>query len=262
VNNQDQRDNNDQHKQPERKRVKWEPAAAMIALFALGLWLVFSGRTLTPQQIRPGAYTLPLQIANEKGVLEVREPAEDAPTNATTEFRLLFRNGQTVGPIDPQQFAQRFGQTTLERARASGANPLFKLLNITSWPALAWVALGFAGQAAFFARMALQWIASEKERRSVVPPAFWYLSLAGGAALFAYFAWRQDIVGVTGQTSGIVIYARNLRLIHKEKRRAARPPRTPRDDNQTTHHADTHAQEPAPAGAPAAQPTHHPPNNH
>jgi lipid-A-disaccharide synthase-like uncharacterized protein len=65
----------------------------------------------------------------------------------------------------------------------------------------------------------IQWIVSERQKQSVVPEAFWWLSLAGGIALFAYFAWRQDIVGVLGQTSGVVIYARNIRLIHKRRRR-------------------------------------------
>ena len=69
--------------------------------------------------------------------------------------------------------------------------------------------------------MAVQWVASEREKRSVVPRAFWVLSLLGGILLFTYFAWRKDIVGVLGQSTGIVIYARNLRLISKERLRSA-----------------------------------------
>jgi lipid-A-disaccharide synthase-like uncharacterized protein len=55
----------------------------------------------------------------------------------------------------------------------------------------------------------------------VITPSFWWFSLLGGVCLFAYFVWRQDAVGVIGQSSGIVIYARNLRLIAKQKRREA-----------------------------------------
>lgn len=212
---------------PKRKRTKWEPPAAMIAVFALGLWLVYAGRTLTPQTIEPGAYTLPLQIANDRGVLEVLPPNTGANDTAAHRFRLLFRSGETVGPLDYNQFAERFGDTTADNAITSGSNPLFKLFNITSWASLVWIAIGFGGQTLFFLRMAVQWIASEKERRSVIPPAFWYFSLFGGIALFTYFAWRQDIVGVAGQTSGIVIYARNIRLIYKEKRRANRATNAP-----------------------------------
>ena len=82
-----------------------------------------------------------------------------------------------------------------------------------------WLVLGFFGQALFFSRFVVQWIASERRKDSVVPEAFWWLSLAGAIALFTYFVWRREIVGVLGQAPGIVVYARNLRLIHK--RRAA-----------------------------------------
>ncbi|HMQ22200.1 MAG TPA: lipid-A-disaccharide synthase N-terminal domain-containing protein [Planctomycetota bacterium] len=90
---------------------------------------------------------------------------------------------------------------------------------MTSWSGLIWVLIGFLGQALFFARMAVQWVVSEREKRSVVPRVFWVFSLAGALMLFVYFAWRRDIVGILGQTTGIVIYARNLRLIAKEARR-------------------------------------------
>lgn len=220
-----------------KKRFKWEPAAAMVALFLLGIWLVFAGRTLTPQNIRDGAYTLPLQLGNERGLVEVFVPKPPLGNAEPIEFRILYRSGDTLGPITYPDFAQRFGEPATDALLSSGANPLFKLFNITSWTSLAWIAVGFGGQTLFFLRMAVQWIASERERRSVIPPAFWIFSLAGGVALFAYFAWRQDIVGVTGQTSGIVIYARNLRLIYKENRRARR-----------TLADNAHAADPTPAG--------------
>ena len=47
----------------------------------------------------------------------------------------------------------------------------------------AWIIIGFAGQALFSARFVLQWVASERARRSIVPKAFWYFSLAGSAVL-------------------------------------------------------------------------------
>ena len=61
-------------------------------------------------------------------------------------------------------------------------------------------------------------------KKSVVPAAFWWLSLAGGLALFSYFVWRRDVIGVLGQSTGVVIYARNLRLTAKANRRARRAP--------------------------------------
>ena len=53
-------------------------------------------------------------------------------------------------------------------------------------PALALKAAGWIGQACFFSRFFLQWVASERARRSIVPPAFWWLTLAGAVLMSAY----------------------------------------------------------------------------
>jgi lipid-A-disaccharide synthase-like uncharacterized protein len=76
-----------------------------------------------------------------------------------------------------------------------------------------WLAVGFAGQAVFTARFLVQWCVSEKKRASVVPNAFWWLSLLGGAALLAYAISRRDPVIIGGQTMGLFVYTRNLMLI-------------------------------------------------
>jgi lipid-A-disaccharide synthase-like uncharacterized protein len=78
---------------------------------------------------------------------------------------------------------------------------------------LAWVAFGLAGQLLFTARFLVQWIASERARRSVVPVAFWYFSMGGGIMLLTYAIYRADPVFILGQLMGVVIYARNLWLI-------------------------------------------------
>jgi len=80
-----------------------------------------------------------------------------------------------------------------------------------------WIAIGFAGQALFSARFLIQWIASERARKSVVPKLFWYFSIAGGATLFAYAVWRQDPVFMVGQGFGLLVYIRNLLLIRRER---------------------------------------------
>lgn len=77
------------------------------------------------------------------------------------------------------------------------------------------MALGFTGQALFSSRFLVQWIASERQGRSVVPPVFWYLSLAGGALLFCYAVARRDPVFIVGQSAGLVVYARNLILLER-----------------------------------------------
>lgn len=81
--------------------------------------------------------------------------------------------------------------------------------------------IGFAGQALFSARFLIQWVTSEKNRKSVIPLAFWYFSLAGGATLFVYAFWQRDPVIMLGQGGGLFIYARNLWLIHRERREQA-----------------------------------------
>jgi len=85
-------------------------------------------------------------------------------------------------------------------------------LNVETTVELWWVAFGFAAQLMFMARFVLQWIASEKARDSVVPVAFWYLSLAGGAMLLAYAIHRRDPVFIFGQALGILIYAPATKL--------------------------------------------------
>ena len=80
----------------------------------------------------------------------------------------------------------------------------------------AWILLGFVAQAFFTMRFLVQWIASERAKRSVVPIAFWFFSLGGGALLLLYAIKRQD--PVFGQGLGLVIYIRNRWLIANEKR--------------------------------------------
>lgn len=94
---------------------------------------------------------------------------------------------------------------------------LYRLLNITSPVGIAWVLLGLLGQVAFAGRMVFQWLVSEKQGRSVVPVGFWWMSLIGATMMLVYFVWRRDIVGVLGQTTGWMIYLRNLWLIHRER---------------------------------------------
>lgn len=83
---------------------------------------------------------------------------------------------------------------------------------------LAWIGIGFIGQALFSMRFLVQWISSERQRRSVMPLAFWYFSLAGGAVLLSYAIWRQDPVFILGQGMGLVIYLRNLQFRLRERR--------------------------------------------
>ena len=82
---------------------------------------------------------------------------------------------------------------------------------------IVWIGIGFLGQFLFMMRFLWQWIQSERQRRSIIPMAFWYFSLAGGMTLFAYAVHRLDPVFITGQSLGLLVYTRNLLLILREK---------------------------------------------
>ena len=95
---------------------------------------------------------------------------------------------------------------------------IYDWIGVTSGAELAWVAVGLFGQLMFTMRFVVQWIASERAHRSIVPELFWYFSMAGGVILFAYAVHRRDPVFILGQSMGLFIYARNIWLIHAEKR--------------------------------------------
>ena len=81
-----------------------------------------------------------------------------------------------------------------------------------------WIVVGFAAQAMFMMRFVVQWIASERAGRSIVPVAFWFFSVGGGALLLVYAIVRKDPVFIAGQALGLLIYFRNLWFIFREKR--------------------------------------------
>ncbi|MDT8854479.1 lipid-A-disaccharide synthase N-terminal domain-containing protein [Paracoccaceae bacterium Fryx2] len=97
---------------------------------------------------------------------------------------------------------------------------LMSIFHVDSPAELAWISFGLFGQLMFSGRFIVQWIASERVRKSVIPVAFWYFSMAGGVVLLSYAIYRADPVFILGQSLGVVIYARNLWLIRNEAREA------------------------------------------
>jgi lipid-A-disaccharide synthase-like uncharacterized protein len=85
-----------------------------------------------------------------------------------------------------------------------------------------WLIIGFIGQAMFFMRFLVQWIASERKGESVVPTLFWYFSLAGGIILLCYAIHIRDPIFILGQSMGAFIYTRNLLLIFRKENNASR----------------------------------------
>jgi lipid-A-disaccharide synthase-like uncharacterized protein len=87
----------------------------------------------------------------------------------------------------------------------------------------AWLVLGFAAQGLFFMRFIIQWIATEKAKRTVIPVAFWYFSIGGAIFLLIYSIHRNDPVFILGYGLAMIIYLRNLYI-------ARRKPVTPPSD--------------------------------
>ncbi|NBB94720.1 MAG: lipid A biosynthesis protein [Planctomycetes bacterium] len=83
----------------------------------------------------------------------------------------------------------------------------------------AWEAIGFLGQAVFFGRFIIQWVASERKKRTVVPVAFWYMSLLGGFITLLYAIHVGRLVFILAFSLSSIIYVRNLVIYYKRRTR-------------------------------------------
>jgi lipid-A-disaccharide synthase-like uncharacterized protein len=79
--------------------------------------------------------------------------------------------------------------------------------------------IGFAGQFLFSMRFIIQWLYSEKQKKSVIPISFWYFSLFGGLLLLTYAIMKRDIVFIVGQSFGSFVYLRNLYFIRRNRQK-------------------------------------------
>jgi len=148
-----------------------------------------------------------------------RNPRLQRLEDGTYRYVVQMEDG-TEESLTPEQFSHRI------YIEQSGRSFWFRLMNITTPLGIAWVGVGLLGQILFTGRMLVQWLVSERKRRSVIPVAFWWMSLLGASMLLAYFLWRKDVVGVLGQATGWFIYMRNLWLIYRRsiRRRIAADP--------------------------------------
>jgi len=99
------------------------------------------------------------------------------------------------------------------------ANIMDNLLSKYTITEIIWVCIGFTGQAIFGMRFVIQWIASERRKRSYIPTVFWYLSITGSVVLLAYAIYRLDPVFIAGYSLNMIIYFRNIYLIAFRKDR-------------------------------------------
>jgi lipid-A-disaccharide synthase-like uncharacterized protein len=102
----------------------------------------------------------------------------------------------------------------VDLSRAVGAYLQDVFIDRLDW----WVLVGFAAQGLFTARFLVQWIASERAGRSVIPLAFWLFSIGGGLLLLVYALYRKDPVFIAGQAFGVFVYLRNLYFVQRERK--------------------------------------------
>jgi lipid-A-disaccharide synthase-like uncharacterized protein len=88
-------------------------------------------------------------------------------------------------------------------------------------PDVIWNVVGFLGTGLFGLRFVVQWLKSEQEGHSVIPIAFWYFSLLGGTVSFVYVVHLRSWPLMLGQGVPLLIYARNLSLVYRDRARRA-----------------------------------------
>ncbi len=158
-------------------------------------------------QMRPDQWSPGVAIHDTPAMVESTRLIATDDENPSPTYHVTYLDGETQR-MTPEQYALLLLQRNDTRSFT------FRLLNISTPFGIAWVVLGLLGQVLFTGRMIVQWLASEKLQQSVVPPAFWWMSLIGASMLITYFIWRKDIVGFLGQGAGWLIYGRNLWMIY------------------------------------------------
>ncbi len=193
----------------ELPRIRIAASVLLVVLMLASVWttLTFYKRLSTSDAEANRTF----RLSDRLSTLQVVE----TPTGLRFHFK---KNGRNILQT-PDEFAREVARNETRRAKGGW---FFRFFDITSTTGIFWVTLGLAGQLAFTGRMIVQWIASEKQRQSVVPTVFWWMSLAGSSLLIVYFLWRVDVVGVLGQATGWFIYIRNLWLIYQRGRPVGR----------------------------------------
>jgi lipid-A-disaccharide synthase-like uncharacterized protein len=83
-------------------------------------------------------------------------------------------------------------------------------------PQSLWIGVGMVGQLLFGVRFLVQWLYSEARGQSLIPPAFWYLSVAGGAIVLSYAIHQREMVFIIGESVTLAIFLRNLIMLRKQ----------------------------------------------
>ncbi|MCP5541988.1 MAG: lipid-A-disaccharide synthase N-terminal domain-containing protein [Akkermansiaceae bacterium] len=183
-----------------KSRRRLVAAIALVVLLPTAVWiaLYLAGAAPAPgQPLKP-----PFNLSDRLSTLIVEETEAGG-------VGVVFERGEGGEPV--RLGAEEFLREVKSR---QPKQRFFRLIDVTSWTGVLWFFFGLAAQATFTARMLVQWWAAEKAKSAVVPPMFWWLSLAGASMLMIYFIWRKEVVGFLGQSTGWFIYIRNLWFIY------------------------------------------------
>jgi len=167
----------------------------LLLLAGLGVWVVLS---LTSDGGRPAGsleFKLQLREARDRVVLYRDEQGR-------AKYIITQNDGKEVR-LTPEELASRLLEDRKARTWMEA------VLNVSSAAGYFWVGLGLLGQVLFTGRMVVQWLVSEKNKKSTVPPVFWWMSLVGATMLLMYFMWRRDPIGLLGQALGCFFFVRN-----------------------------------------------------
>jgi lipid-A-disaccharide synthase-like uncharacterized protein len=181
---------------PRRNLILGE-VAFMVILAAVTVWL-FRSHSPSPDAVAVG---IKLPDASSQVYLQRQ-------SDGSLVYLIRNWNGN-VQRVSTDQMSQRLydlGQSS------------WSSLGLSSPVVLFWLTVGFVGQLLFTGRFVVQYIASERKKKSVVPPVFWWFSLIGSLILLSYFLWRRDPIGLLGQAFGSFIYLRNILWIRNESR--------------------------------------------
>ncbi|MEM7680661.1 MAG: lipid-A-disaccharide synthase N-terminal domain-containing protein [Planctomycetota bacterium] len=185
------------------KKHAWAWSAVFVAAIGVAATLAFLGSAYQPRT--------EYQLSDRLSELEFVQQHGDVWIDRD--------RGPGQDLVSPQDF---LNDIQARQAARDGRWPVIRrALDITSTTGLLWIAFGLSAQVLFAGRMIVQWVVSEKAKRSTVPIAFWWMSLIGSSMLLCYFGWRREWVGIVGQSTGWFVYVRNLWLIYKPAAPAA-----------------------------------------
>ena len=173
-------------------------------------WYLVICEVLFISAVAVAAVLLFRQHSPAPGAVAVDVKLPDARSHAFLQRQpdgaLLYLVTNPDGNVDhltPDQLADRLYKT-------ANAGSGIWFLNFSTPSIMIWIGIGLLGQVLFTGRMLVQWIASERQGKSVVPPLFWWMSLVGSLLLLAYFLWRRDPIGLLGQAFGSFVYLKNI----------------------------------------------------